>query len=248
MTGRRAQNFTRMENEIRKNIRHILAEVTNRKKSIWKKTGEIILEMFIIVFAVSFAVFMERRREHKHEQKEVKEFLTGLRLDLRNDILEMQDDRTGYEAQAKWFLYLGKEKILNIDTVRKYDWVSWNTIQLLVNSGRYEGFKTSGKLNTIENTELRNDILDLYQETIIALTNNTAGYVRLKREFQQLIYKKRKNTGEAGDNLIEVLQDPEIRNYCLQLRFTNEPVRYYNNAISRAARIIELINLEYPEK
>lgn len=37
-----------MEQEIRKHLHHILAEVVNRKKSPWKKFGEIIVEMIII--------------------------------------------------------------------------------------------------------------------------------------------------------------------------------------------------------
>ena len=67
-----------MEHELRKHIHKLVTEAANRKKSAWARVGEILLEMLIIIFAVWFAVFMERRREHHHEQKEVKEFLTGL--------------------------------------------------------------------------------------------------------------------------------------------------------------------------
>lgn len=237
-----------MENEIRKHVHKIIDEAGNRKKSVWKRIGEIIIEMLIIVFAVSLAVFFERQRELNHDQHEVKEFLTGLRGDLRNDIHEMEGDKLGYQQQAKWFNYFATEKRPNRDTVRTYQWVIWNTIGLLVNNGRYEGFKASGKINTIRNEELRNCILDLYQETLIALTNNTNGYNSLKKEFQQLIYKYRKNELQAGDNLVDILQDQQIKNYCFHLRYTNEPIRRYDNAIKSSERIIELINAEYPEE
>jgi len=229
-------------------MHNILAETANRKKSVWKRLGEIMVEMIIIVFAVSFAVFMERQRELHHEENEVKEFLIGLKTDLKNDIAEMEEDKDSYKAQAKWMAYFGKEEKISKDSLKRYEWILWNNTHLLVNNGRYEGFKSSGKINTIENTELRNNILDLYQETIVALTNNTQGYINLKKDFHRLIYQGRKNEGKENDNLAEVLQSQEVKNYCMRLRFTGEPVRRYDSAISRSQRIIELIDGEYREK
>ncbi|MGB4844350.1 MAG: hypothetical protein WBP16_07785 [Ferruginibacter sp.] len=236
-----------MENEIRKHIHNILAEATNRKKNIWKRIGEIIIEMLIIVFAVSLAVFMERQRELHHEQTEVKEFLTGLRTDLHNDIREMQDDKSIYQKLSKCFTYFALEKKLDRDTVNAYEWSLWNTVGLLVNNGRYEGFKASGKMNSIKDEELRNNILDLYQETLVALTNTTNGYVSSKKEFQRLIYRYRKNELEMNDNIIDILRQPQIKNYCFHLRYTNEPVRRYDKAIAASEKIIELINKNYPQ-
>lgn len=236
-----------MENEIRKNIRGILNNVTIPGKPLWKRAGEILVEVGIIIFAVSFAVWMERKREHNHEQHEVKEFLAGLRIDLQNDLREMEEDRRGYITQAKWFGYFSGAGPLDRDTVKKYEWIIWNTIHLIVNNGRYEGFKASGKMNTIGNIELRNSILDLYQETLIVLTNNTSGYISLKKDLHQLIYKTWEPEKGSGRNLVDLLQETEIRNYCGRLNFfTNEPIRRYDNAISRSKKIIELINTEYP--
>ncbi|HEV7780431.1 MAG TPA: hypothetical protein VGO58_04150 [Chitinophagaceae bacterium] len=204
------------------------------------------VEIGIIIFAVSFAVWMERKREHNHEQNEVKEFLTGLRVDLENDIREMKADKHSYETQAKWFGYFSTARPPDRDTVREYEWVIWNTTSLIVNSGRYEGFKSSGRMNTIRNMELRNSILDLYQETLVVLTNNTIGYIDLKKDMHKLIYKDWKDEKGPGNNLVGLLQETGIRNYCSRLKFTNEPIRRYDSAISHSNRIIELINKEYP--
>jgi len=237
-----------MEQEIRKSLHHILREVRRNRKSVWKRIGEILIEMGIIVFAVSFAVFMEKQREYKHEQREVKEFLIGLRTDLRNDIHEMLEDKKGYMTQSKWFRYFSQRNTLNKDSLLQYQWVLWSTTHLLVNGGRYSGFKESGKMNTIENEQLRNNILDLYEETLVSLTNTTAAYISLKRDFQKLVYKLRIDEGGASDNLQDVLKNEEIRNYCLRLRYANAPIDKYDSAISKSEKIIELINKEYPEK
>lgn len=236
-----------MEHEIRKHLHNILAEVANRKKSLWKKMAEIFIEMLIIVFAVFFAVFLERLREHNHEQQEVKEFLLGLKTDLAADIDEMNGDTAyGYSQQQQSLKFFAGTKVLVADSVRLNQNVLLSETHLLINGGRYEGFKASGKMNTIKNMELRNSILDLYQEKLIGLTNATARHLSVKREMNKRIMALRKNTGTKADNLVEVMTNNEIRNYCILLSDTREIMRYYRMAILLSKKIIELINEEYP--
>jgi hypothetical protein len=238
-----------MEHEIRKHMHNIMAETTNRKRSVWKRLGEIMIEVIIIVFAVSFAVFMERQREHNHEQKEVKEFLLGLKTDLNSDIEEMKGDTTyGYNQQEKSLKYFARNTKLHPDSVKLNQGVLLSETHLLINNGRYEGFKASGKMNTIENKELRNHILDLYQEKLIGLTNITAKHLFIKREMNQRIMALRKNTGTQKDNLIAVMSNNEIRNYCISLSDTREIMRYYRLSIILSKKIVEFIDTEYPEQ
>lgn len=235
-----------MEHELRKHIHKLVTEAANRKKSAWSRAGEILLEMLIIVFAVWFAVFMERRREHHHEQKEVKEFLTGLRTDLTNDIREMKEDRMGYVALGKGFSYLAGTSLFQPDSLQLNAQRISNTIHLLVNSGRYEGFKASGKINLIENTQLRNSILDLYQETLVGLTNSTQFYNDTKQQFTRLLFKELVWDKELTDkNFSRLIQQVELKNFCRQLRYTGEAIRRYDTAIQQSQRIIDMVNQEY---
>jgi hypothetical protein len=238
-----------MEHELRKHMHNILSEVSNRKRPVWKKIGEIFMEVLIIIFAVSFAVWMERQREHHHEQKEVKEFLLGLKTDLDSDIEEMNGDTAyGYKKQEKSLKYFARAKKLRPDSVKINQDVLLSETHLLINNGRYEGFKASGKMNTIENIELRNCILDLYQEKLTGLTNITAKHLSVKREMNQRIMALRKNTGTRKDNLAAVMANNEIRNYCISLSDIREIMRYYRGSIELAKNIVELIDGQYPEK
>lgn len=234
-----------MEHEIRKHTQNILTQIGDRKKSIFRKLGEIGIEIIIIVFAVSFAVFVEKRKERNHEQREVKEFLLGLKKDLQNDIHEMEQDRSNYIEHGKNFTYFCFEKNPNPDSLKKYEPAIWNTVFLVVNNGRYEGFKSSGKINTIHNVELRNHILDLYQEMMVALTTTTNVYNNLKLDFQDLLLQRRRRAERTGDNLFELLQLDLIRNYCLDLRYTTGVVKRYDDAIAQARLIVSMINKEY---
>ncbi len=234
-----------MEQEIKKHTEKLVSEIRDTKKPVLKRLGGIFVEMLIIIFAVTFAAFIERSREHSHEQKEVKEFLLGLQTDLANDIKEMGEDRGIYKIMGTSFTYFSTSPKLDKDSLKEYQGYLWNTVNLLVNDGRFEGFKSSGKINTIENIALRNAILDLYQETVVALLGSTRGYTDGKLELRKMLFKFLEYDSAGAKNLQAVLQIPEIRNYCRSLRFVGEPIRRYDTTIAQSRRIIDMISKEY---
>ena len=63
--------------EISKHILKISKAVRHPGISFSKRLGEIVLEIFVIVFAVSLSQFLERQREQNVKQKEVKESWLG---------------------------------------------------------------------------------------------------------------------------------------------------------------------------
>src|SRR5664279_6058753 len=84
-----------------------------RTYKIWKKPGinwkekltEIVIEILIIVFAVSLSLYLERWRKKQHDRQIEKNFLTGLRYDLQNDTIEMSSDAAFFIDEAKGFKY-----------------------------------------------------------------------------------------------------------------------------------------------
>src|SRR5215813_2146043 len=139
------------EQEVIKHTEKIFGLWTSGK-SIWHKVGEFIQEIIIIIFAVSVSIYFHDRSELKHQRHETKEFLLGLRQDLQTDILEMNKDKNSFQQSGKAFLYITGRKLnepLNSDTITKYrNWI-FNTTGLMPNSGRFEGFKSAGKIGTI---------------------------------------------------------------------------------------------------
>jgi hypothetical protein len=154
-------------------------KVFHTDNPILEKLKEFFIEIFIIIFAVSITIWLHGWSEHRHQQQEVKEFLVGLKNDLTNDLSEMQADRAGYEYQRAGFQYfrtIKSEAPGANDSLVKYTNAIFNKVALVQNNGRYEGFKSSGKLGNIEDKKLQNDILDLYQELIPSLLNTTDLY------------------------------------------------------------------------
>lgn len=165
------------EDEIRKHAKGAYKAWNDPHKSWKHKLKETLLEIVIIVFAVSISIWLHNWSEHLKDRKEEKEFLTGLRKDLTSDTVEMASDRRTYDGLLKAYRYLREVgvgmKPVNKDSLDIFKGYFYNSTLLIPNISRFEGLKGSGKLDIIENKDLLNLILDLYQENIPSLGKHT---------------------------------------------------------------------------
>jgi hypothetical protein len=159
-----------MQDEVTKHTRKIFQEVKNREHGFWEKTREIVIEILIIVFAVTLSIWLHNWSDHRAEQKQTEEFLAGLRADLTKDLAMLEVDLKTFREEKSYFKYLLDANIQNtIDTISEARVVGHFYYQQVVthpNIARYDGFKSSGKLGTIEDDSLRQMILAYYQQTM----------------------------------------------------------------------------------
>jgi len=238
------------EEEIIKHTKKIYKVWDSKEHSRWEKLKEFLIEIFIIVFAVTISIWLHNWSEHRKQQEEVKVFLLGLKEDLQSDIKEMKGDSATYVKTAEAFSYITKIKygeIVNIDSLRKFQNNIFNTTGLIPNNGRFEGFKSSGKIGLIENNVLQNEILDLYQENIPSLITSTNGYTERKKELFKYLAQTRKRKPDNTTNLTIILSDDIGQNLCSNLVFTGEIVERYSNCIKTSGKIIQEINRMYPD-
>jgi hypothetical protein len=211
-----------------------------------KKLKEFLLEIFIIVFAVSITIWFHDMAEHRHEQKEVREFLIGLKNDLKNDLTEMQSDRAAFKSQQTALRTLATmytQTAPATDSLRKYINAVFNQVELLQNSGRYEGFKSSGKLGNIEDTKLQNDILDLYQEMIPSLLNTTRLYNSQKDRLIVFIEQHARIDDKQQILLFDALKNDEARIICSTTSyFPAQVIQRYDSCIKRIDEIVGKID------
>jgi hypothetical protein len=153
-------------------IRHTKKAYTILKSSnmnFKNKITDILIEIIIIVFAVSVSIWLSNWSEHMHDRKEEKEFLIGFKKDLQIEIKNMTNSKEFYVKTLhgiEYFINIGKTAALNKDSINKYSYIFFSSTDLDPHISRYEGLKSSGKFKIIENKELLNNIIDL-QETII---------------------------------------------------------------------------------
>jgi hypothetical protein len=236
------------EQEVIKHTKKIYKIWNSKEHSFWHKVREFLLEVFIIVFAVSISIWFHNRSEHAQQQADVKEFLLGLKSDLRTDLEEMKNDRASYVQQMAAVTYLAAIKLktpVSQDSLNKYLKWMFNTTSLNPNNGRFEGFKASGKIGEIENGELQNDILDLYQEDIVTLLSSTDSYILHKRKFFDYVTKNRRRLTDSTTNLTAILGEDEAYNFAFALSSPTEVLDRYDRCIAKMKKIITEIDAEY---
>ncbi|WP_456314689.1 DUF6090 family protein [Pseudomonas shirazensis] len=161
-----------MQEEITKHSEKIYKTVKNSEHTLGEKLKEIIVEICIIVFAVTLSIGLHSWSEHRHQQEEVSVFLANLKNDLKNDIKNIDNEKKAYQKSN-----LGYKKILaltplQLDSISK----SKNTVNFPIHAhgqtmsiGNYEGFKSSGKIGYIEDEKLKQKILTYYQIFVPAI-------------------------------------------------------------------------------
>jgi hypothetical protein len=216
----------------------------SHSKSIFLKyIGDIVLNVFVIVFSVYLAQYIDRKREEETKQADVKEFLLGLKTDLENDIREMKEDKKSYIKYGLSFIRFTSKTPIAPDSIYFYLNSIYSATGLVVNNGRYEGFKTTGKMLDIKDKELLNNILDLYQENIPTLVSSTNSYNSQKGMLVELIYTHQDR--RTKDNIAEVILLPKFYNICSGLRYVAEIQGRYDDTINLSKKIVDRINKIY---
>ena len=114
--------------------------------------------------------------------------------------------------------------------------------------GRFEGFESSGKMGYIEDTELQNDIMDLYQENIPALNWGADYYNAMKIRLREYCYANAKRDAATGMGLYDGFNTDQGYYWAADLSYTDEIIGRYNNCIKKSEKIIAGINRIYDLK
>jgi len=123
------------------------------------------------VFAVTLSIWLHSWSEHRHEQQEVREFLTGLKGDLTDDIKQLEENKavvSSLDSNFKFLQAINKNDATIADTTISHHLYFYLRITQ-PNIGRYDGFKSSGKIGNIENDSLKENILVFYQQIVAHL-------------------------------------------------------------------------------
>src|ERR1700743_534302 len=159
-----------MQEEVAKHTEKIYKTIKDKEHGWGEKFREIAIEIGIIVFAVTLSIWLHGWSDHQDEQKVTTEFLRGLKTDLTKDILEIHENKaTLIQVDSNFHFLSDINKDHRIDTASDHlitHYLDFSFTLTHANVGRYEGFKSSGKIGTIENDSLKQDILEYYQQTI----------------------------------------------------------------------------------
>jgi hypothetical protein len=178
------------EQEIIKHTKKTYSILKSKKTKMKEKFKEILVEILIIIFAVSVSIGLHNWSEKNHNKNEEKEFLLGLKEDLKADILNMKSSLAFYKENLtgiNYFLRAEFVESLNQDSINIYKGVFFNSTELEPHIGRYEGFKSSGKFSIIKNKDLLNNIISLHESNIKRIQNLNEKHYKQTEKIETLI-------------------------------------------------------------
>ena len=225
-----------MQDEILKHSNKIFKTMKTKDHSFGEKVKEIVIEICIIVFAVSFSIWLHSLSEHNHQQSEVKVFLSDLKNDLKKDIKYLSEEKSKLTESKK-----GLQKILAL-TTKQMDSIGKIEIDFFLttrrtNDANYEGFKSSGKIGYIENIQLKSKILSFYQTDMQPLSDLEKSLNNQKIDLVELVGA---NNFEASS-----FAKPLIKTKVLICNGgTNSLIKAYEENIKTANEIIKSIKIE----
>jgi hypothetical protein len=196
------------------------------------KIKEILLEILIIVFAVSISIWFHSMSEKHHQREETKEFLTDLKTDLNQDI-QLMKTYSGYLKNFNKNL----EKFNQCKSNQEKLEISLNPpyINRETSTGDYDGFKSSGKIGYIENKKLKSSILKYYQQNMLRLTNGEKFFDNLSVETALRISDK---------GMESVIDNSNIARLNVLGGLSTEIVQVYDKQIKTAKEIIKELEKE----
>jgi hypothetical protein len=238
------------EDEVRKHAKAAIKIFSDHKSSWQHKLKDIILEILIIVFAVSISIWFHNLSDKYQQRREQREFLTGFKKDLKNDIENIDSSRSFYENTLNGMLYfskIGTGDSLNNDSLIKYGNIFFSSTELEPHISRYEALKNSGKFGIIEDKELLNKIIDLNESTLsnIQLLNGIYGksIERISVFIQQNLQFNRQGNITNQETL---LRNPQMR-FLLSLgrsTIDQNVIPAHNEGIKKCYEIIQQIDKE----
>lgn len=234
------------EQEVAKHTKNLLGTAVS-KHGLAHKLREILLEMVIIVFAVSISIWFHSVGEHRHEQAQVRTFLLGLKSDIQSDMKQLDDMVAFHHEADRRYAYLASldpAAPASPEFAAASNMISTNNF-LIPRMGRYEGFKSAGKLTNIEDDALLERIIELYEYSIPQNKLSSGGWLgmhgRLTDYLQQATAEDdsqaatyRALSAHKGKVLLQRMQTyPQLYERAAQLK-------------TEAAAIVAAIDKAYP--
>jgi hypothetical protein len=230
------------EEKVIQHTENILHTVGNKKLTWRAKVKEVVLEICIISFAVSLTLFLHNWNDGLHERRLAREFLAGIRQDLKIDSARLAYQIGFFKPIVHYYGELRREILENkIDAA----YADTNSSNLAVDAhfhfdnGRFESFKSSGYLRLIENQKLSTDLTNLFTVYLpTEVDRDREFFSKRLDDFEKYFIGMRPEIIDSSGNIkvSPLLKDPMIK-YEIQINY-----EVFANKIKQKSEVIGKIN------
>jgi len=236
------------EQEIINHTKEALKVLENKELSLWEKAKDFILEVFIIVFAISLSIWFHNLSENNKEKQLAKTFLLGLKSDIQADIDETKELQGAYKKYTLLYTYLNSldiHKAPNLDSLKlALQFINTNSY-LRAHKSRFNGFLSAGKIMTIENDSLIQKILNYYQEVLPQIESSEKGWINNNASLNNYLVDNSKDYENPIEDF-KVLTTSKGKYLTKSLIPWPQLLERYQNIITEGQEITSDISKMYP--
>lgn len=239
-----------VDQDIAKHTKRTIEILGSREHGILHKLREMALEVVTIVFAVTLSIWLHGVSEHHHQQQEVRTFLLGLKQDLKDDVERLgflRDAYKGYDANFAYMASLPPGAVTDAGKFKAGYFKLNENAFFLPNSSRYEGFKSSGKLTNIEDAQMLNDILNLYQDLRPQIGFSEGGWKRRHDLLRAYLEEQELEHGDEPGQLYRSITAPKAKRILQRVAASPQLYDRYEVYQKVARRVIAAIDKAYPD-
>jgi hypothetical protein len=236
---------------IKKHTKAVYTAWKDPNKNWMHKLKDILLEILIIVFAVSVSIWLHNWSESVKDRKEAKVFLTGLKEDITSDARDLDSNLAFYKTQIGGLTYfgsVGNGVPLSKDSLHKYVNTLFSSTEFDPQISRYQALKFSGKFRIIENTKLLDTIIHLYEQTLVNVESLGKVYYDYNNDRVLPYLNEHLELDAPGHvtNAEAVLKNSQMRFYILYNKslISSNIMNVYTDAINECKSIIKQIDEE----
>jgi hypothetical protein len=227
------------------NAVHVLKD----KKSGWKnKLKNVLQEILIIILAVSITLTFHNWNDHRKERQIEKDFLTGIRNDLKEEKNSLADGIKSFQPTIDFYDTAWKRILKKSVTSAFIDTNSGyllNTLYFVFDKGRFEGFKSSGYLRLIENQELQKHLITLYTSDMPFEEKADEDIFRDRQKDFIAFIGSKVPLDSAGMHISKIIDDPSVRfQIARYVGYFAERKRHKQQLIGRIDNVINEIDKE----
>ena len=214
-----------------------MSETSHEPRGWRARAGEVLLEIGIIVFAITLSLWLHNWQEHRHDRARERQFLRGIQQDLADDLREMSADSGNYVQQRQGLRYFKKLSVATLrpDSVKYHNWTLTSLSYFICNSSRFDGLKSTGALGIIEDQALLGELLTYYQRTTVNLTLNAQTYGTSKVE--SILPYLDLHLRPDKTNLVAVMQEIPMQNYLSHGEAIGGVLRLYHATAQEARKL-----------
>ena len=203
------------EEKIREHAKQALLGLTDKKKGWKEKIKDLLWEILIIVVAINLTLWFHNWSDKRHNRELEKDFLIGIKSDL-NDIRnllesEFKDYQPTLDYYDSVWVQINEHRIDKafVDA-NSYNLI--NSMNFRFDNSRFDNFKSSGKLQLIENDSLLRDLTSLYT-IFLPMQVEADNVVFNERRRDYITYIASKAQMDSTGNIIvsNLLDIPEVK-------------------------------------